>query len=107
MKHRKSENHTTSNRHAFSRFGQSKHDACLRTSRKVREILGIETEGCCLVFDVPWMGSTLDTGGAYLGNLVFATVTEITPKGPVSKVLLETDDGWRHVTNEDIADILI
>lgn len=107
MTHRKSENHTTSNRQAFVRFGQSKHDACLRAARKVQEILGLETEGCCLVFDVPWMNSTLDTGGAYLGDLVFATVTEISPKGPVSKVLLETADGWRHVTIEDVADILV
>lgn len=70
------------------------------------DILGVQTEGCCLVFDVPWMSSTIDTGGAYLGNLVFVAVSEITPKGPVSKVLLEDKDGWRQVTKEEIDDLL-
>lgn len=105
--HRASEMHTTSNRTAFVRFGQTKHDACLRAAKKVRDILGLETEGCCLVYGVPWMNSTVDSGGVFLGDLVFASVTDITVTGPVSRIFLETESGWRQVTADDVRDLRI
>ena len=100
--HRASQMHTTSNRQAFVTFGQFKHDASIRAAKKVQDILGIETEGFCLVFGVPWMNSTLDSGGVFLGDMVFASVTEVSDAGPVSKILLETPTGWRHITKDDL-----
>jgi hypothetical protein len=94
--------HTTSNRQAFVTFGQFKHDAALRAAKKVQDILGLETEGFCLVFGVPWMNSALDSGGVFLGDMVFASVTEISDTGPVSKILLETPTGWIQVKKGDI-----
>ena len=100
--HRASVMHTKSNRQAFVTFGQFKHDAAIRAAKKVQDILGIETEGFCLVYGVPWMNSTLDTAGVFLGDMVFASVTEVSPTGPVSKILLETPSGWRHITKDDL-----
>jgi hypothetical protein len=48
------------------------------------------------------MNSTLDSGGVFLGDMVFASVTEVSDTGPVSKILLETPTGWIQVKKGDI-----
>lgn len=92
-------------RREVRQLSETIHKAAMRVEQLVAARLGLVSEECLEVKNVPWRQGVIErTGGCQVGTWTFASSTDITPQGPKADIyVLSYRNVWHKVeTLEDV-----